>query len=172
MLSNDWYSSKEMLVEIEMTPAQFIQAITMTNHGDGTPCTIRRLFNNNGLQRLEDVPDDFNSIEKTRNDFQKQVQDKMTEFDIENSLKIIKESKLTIVQKKSLIETLQSLQRFASDSAPFVVDQFTRATDKIVSEAKAELEAVVTHTVMKTGIDTLLKQRDDRILEIENRDVQ
>jgi len=53
-LHDDRYYGGETLIEVEMSPNQFAEAITSMNIGDGMPCTIRYV----GRQRMAECPEE------------------------------------------------------------------------------------------------------------------
>lgn len=50
-ISNDWYYPYEKLIQIEMSPVQFAEAITNMNTS-GVPCTIK-MFNGKKLMNVQ-----------------------------------------------------------------------------------------------------------------------
>lgn len=42
-LHRSWYFAKDPIVEVDMSPAQFAEAITSLNNGSGIPVTIRKI---------------------------------------------------------------------------------------------------------------------------------
>lgn len=136
--SDHYYASTQPYIEIDMSQAQFAQAITSLNMGAGTPVTLRRL---NG-QYIEECP----------------FEDKRTQFDTEFSTDMnttvqkfdndIKEIESILEQKRSLtkadkekiLTAVHHVQRVLGSDMPFLFSQFNRQMEKTVTEAKAEVE--------------------------------
>ena len=82
-LNTDWFFGGDVIVEVEMSQAQFAEAITSMNMGSGVPVTIRYQENKGYIERpdfkgkktalktiIEANPTVFNhNIETTRNVF-------------------------------------------------------------------------------------------------------
>lgn len=78
------------------------------------------------------------------------------------------ESIRTAMEKKSLTKTdreevthaLDMLLQDIRSNTPFVHQQFERAVDGTIKEAKGEIEAFYTHAVMKAGWEMLAAKND------------
>lgn len=158
--SQDWYSvnGRTPIIRVDMSAAQFAELITTMNIGEGVPCTIRSMDG----KKMENPPEDDDSeIEKIRSGFKDQTDNlanKLEEFHSEVKTLFEAES----VSKKDREEILKQLSMFIQavhSDMPFVLDQFEEATERVVTTAKAEIDAFVTHSVMIAGVETIENNR-------------
>ena len=152
-LAHYWYHGEENLIEIRLSPNQFAELLTTLNVGDGVPCTIERV----GNQQMAECPavhqrqlyeDEFRQtmkdVAEKAHDLERQVVDMF--FDGE---RIGKKARLDVKGK------LGALVAYIDDKMPWVQKQFNEAMDKTVVEAKGEVEAFVNHKIHSLGIEAL-----------------
>lgn len=159
-LNHDWYHSRsEVLFEIELSAAQFAEAITSINSGS-TPCTIR--VNNDG--DVEDPPELETEVERVKNRFA---------GDLKDMIKVMKErraeiekltDKLGSKQKERLRIELDVMIQQLTANAPYVLEQFDKATEKVVVSAKTEIESFAMHVLHAAGLEALAEGRMPKML--------
>ena len=159
-LSTDWFHDEEGLIEVEMSQAQFAELITTPNAGVGTPCTIRSI----GKTNVPSIPDAVKiESEKVREGFVKKI--RVFQRSIEEKSQKVRDlvgaSKLTKTEKAAVVEVLDAAVREISSNMPFVLDMFQEAATRVVSSAKAEIDAFTTSHVMNLGIKALKAQSED-----------
>ena len=146
-----YFGMNKDFVEIEMSAAQFAEAITSLNMGSGTPCTIRYV----GGERVPNPPDYATEAEHVRNNF-KETLGKYTERAHEERKRIEKlTSKLSAKAQEEIRIALDVMEQQLASNVPFVVDQFQEATTRVTTAAKAEVEAFVTHAVRAAGLQAI-----------------
>ena len=150
-----FYGMSKDFIEVEMSAAQFADAITSLNIGSGTPCTIRYV----GGQRVPDPPDHATEAEHIRDNFEKSV-DKYTAKAHEYR-KVIDRltSKLPTKAKEQIRVALDVIEDQLASNVPFVVKQFQEATTRITTAAKAEVDAFVTGVVRAAGLQSIAEGR-------------
>jgi len=159
-LSYDTYhhmSRVPPVVEIEMSSAQFTDALTMMNMGEGIPCTIKDV---NGV-RMEPVPSEHRSEQHMiRKNFRskmaavrEEINPHRTELD-----EILAKKAVGKKDKERIAWLFEKLTRISSDSAAFTLDQFSEATQKLETEAKKEVEAYANSILVAAGIEHLKSQ--------------
>lgn len=154
-LSRDWYgtSGRLPIVEVCMSAAQFSQAITSMNMGEGVPCTIESV---EGIS-MEKVPADVVAENvKIRDDFEEMISGVVELLaEAHKEMDVIVESKSTISKSRAremvaiLAKALQEVQL----NAPFVVSSFQESAEKVVTSAKAEIEAFTALALRKAGME-------------------
>lgn len=175
-LSNDWYGPVNMkpIVEVEMSNAQFVEAITTMNVGFGVPVTIRYL---NGKQ-MEKPPfeserkkahSDFNRIVSSI-DSPARVRQRQEARDLLKSKKA-----LTREERDAIFGILCDDDNLTSNIS-FVHKSFDEACDKTVSHAKAEIDAMYTGVIHRLGGEALAREltqgaQQPRMLGIEGKEV-
>lgn len=164
-LNRDHIFEAEHILEVEMSPTQFADAITSLNVGGGTPVAIR-LITKQKDERLGFVDPPFQSkVKQFNQEFTDKIKDLSKEFDT-----VINLAEQTKAQKR-LIKELKMLKMFFENNIPFINKQFTKQMEHTVKEAKGEVEAFVTHTVQTYGLDAIKKQApqlpEAEVLELE-----
>jgi hypothetical protein len=146
-----YYGMNKDFIEIEMSAAQFADAITSLNIGSGTPCTIRYV----GGERVPDPPEYPTEAEHIRENFV----GSLDKFKIKMSVyrKEIEEaaSKLSTKARDRIRIALDVMEDQLTANIPFVVKQFQEATTKITTAAKAEVEAFVTGAIRAAGLQSI-----------------
>ena len=150
-----YYGMSKDFVEIEMSAAQFADAITSLNLGSGTPCTIRYVQG----ERIPDPPAHATEAEHIRDNFENTL-DKY-KAKAHTYRKRIEElaSKLSTKAKDEIRIALDVMEDQLGSNIPFVVKQFQEATTRITTAAKAEVDAFVTGVVRAAGLQSIAEGR-------------
>jgi hypothetical protein len=141
------------LIEVDLSAAQFAELLTTMNVGMGVPCTIGYVQG----QRIESPPDIPTEAQSVRDGFK----ESLGEF--AKGLKSKAKTVRTILEKKTLNKddravvggVIDSVIREMTDKAPFIVDMFREATERVMTAAKAEADAWLTTVVHRAGIKAL-----------------
>ncbi len=154
-LNNDFYYSSDAraYVEVEMSQAQFAEAITSMNQGSGVPVTIRRL---NGKE-VEEV-DFVNKRRQFELEFKEQMQELGNRLGalIEEAEDVLKNKKsIAKGDRETILKGIYSLTSNIKSSIPFISSQFNEQLDKTVHESKSEFEATVHNYIHRLGIEKL-----------------
>jgi len=163
-LSHDWYTSADRtpIIEVHLSAAQFAELLTTMNMGDGVPCTIRHM----GAERMEDPPDTDTEAEKVQTGFKEDMERfarKLDAFRAEMGALFQKKS----VGKGEREEVLKQIDLFIQEvrsNMPFALSSFEEATERVVTTAKAEVEAFTTHAVLTAGLDAIADGRFPKAL--------
>jgi hypothetical protein len=155
--NRDSYFAKEKVIEVEMSPVQFSEAITSFNIGSGTPVTIKSIC---GERYNYPPPTDIR--QKFEDEFKSDL--KRTN---ENSLEAIKKVRGILAQKTikksdltEVLSLLVDINNSLASNTEFVYHQFNAQIDKSISEAKGEIEAFIENKVRSTGLDSISKSFD------------
>lgn len=164
-LSSTYYYAKNRLVEVRMTPNQFSELLTNMN-GEGVPVTIEYV---NG-QQVEPAPEIDSAKTMTQSAFKK----RMTEF--ASDLKDRQSEADKLIDKKTLSKDDQiklkgilkySIQEIQSN-IPFFSEAFKQVMDKVVVEAKSEIDAAFTHQIMTLGLQAMQDQMQQQLLSTDD----
>jgi uncharacterized protein with von Willebrand factor type A (vWA) domain len=151
-LNRDAYYGRDTLIEVEMSPMQFADAITALNVGDGVPCTIRYLERT----AMEECPE-----ETMRQQFEQEFKDschKATEAAgtlVERAQELLGQKTLKVADRKELLEVLRKIQMDLESNLPFIGEQFNRAVDKVITDARSSVEAFFLQRTNELGIKCL-----------------
>lgn len=146
-LSEDWYHSREKLIEVEMSPSQFADLITIHNTS-GHPVTLS-YFNG------EEIPDcPFND---TRREIEEEFEQKCRGIakdagELVAKIKSIIGGPIKVADRKEITKALDMLMQEINSNLPFMQEQFNRAIDKTTSAAKQEVEAFFTTKLQSLGL--------------------
>lgn len=152
-LGRDWRHATEQLIEVEFSAAQFADLLTNMNVGEGVPCTIGWIKDEGRVP----PPEIQAEHEKVVDAFKGQVS---------GTAKVLRENLIqlgALLEKKSLSKAdkdkiywmvEKSLQDVESN-APFMLEQFGEATEKVVTAARAEVAASTIAIVQKLGFEKL-----------------
>lgn len=153
-LEQDWYnsSSRQPIIEIEMSQSQFAEMITSMNMGEGIPVTIRKVDG----KRMEACPHE-SKVQQHSNEFKqrmKEFSERLNKYGKELYSLIEKRipQKEQIIAKNIVDQIVQEVE----SNIPFYEKQFVRQMEKTQTEAKAEVEAFVTRKIHSAGLSSLL----------------
>jgi hypothetical protein len=165
-LGQDWYhgSLRKELIEVELSAAQFAGLLTTMNIGSGVPCTIRHVQG----ERRPDVPPDPGEMGRIRSTFRKDIEGENGERgghgglttrlrDLMSEAKSVlsKDGTVKVSERKALLHRLEMLEQEIRVNLPFMLKQFERATEKVATAAKAEVDAFITNAATRLGLERL-----------------
>lgn len=142
-------------IEVEMSAAQFADAITSLNMGSGTPCTVRYIAG----KRVPDLPEHETEAEHIRNNFEGTLDRyKAHARDARKRIEGLV-GKLSEKARTEIRIALDVMEQQLASNVPFVVKQFQEATTRITSAAKAEVEGFVSHAIRAAGLQSIAEGR-------------
>jgi hypothetical protein len=155
-LGSDWIHGTKSIVKIQLSHAQFVNFITSSGNGSGTPCTIEH--------KLTEAPMRCPAIEKieTKHDLhKKEIADSATR-QIKDALDRLRELEILAetgkLGKKAVGDKLHSL-RCTLENLPsnleFSVSQAQVALENAVSDAKVEVESYIATTAQRIGLENI-----------------
>lgn len=153
-LSHEFYTDKGVpLVRVKMSANQFAELITSLNYGAGTPCTVE-YFNGERVPQVE-------TIETKRTAHQRQFSEEMNERsgkfdkDVSDILELLEKKSIGKADKERIISSLRSVQSTLRSSIPFYLKTFEENMDKVVLEAKTEIENAIQAKITNAGMEKL-----------------
>jgi len=137
------YSERGVIAEVALTPAQLTHAILSTEEASGVPCTILFTESEGRIRPIgeEDEPLALDSIRymfKAKMDGLKQLA-KSSQKAADELLS--KGSRVTATDRKELHRSIQAISTELKSNINFILESFQIATEKMISEAKAEIDA-------------------------------
>ena len=150
-----YFGMNKDLVEIEMSAAQFADAITSLNMGSGTPCTIRYV----GGERIAEPPNHATEAEHIRDNFESTLDKYKAKAHTYRKKIEALTSKLSSKAREDIRIALDVIEDQLGANVPFVVKQFQEATTRITTAAKAEVDAFVTGVVRAAGLQSIAEGR-------------
>lgn len=148
-LARDWHFEREELITIELSEAQYATMISAPNRC-GVPCTLER-FNGEMIPGLPHR----NSTKLYSEEIGRKLADTVAELEKQRDQIKAEIVKLPKKVQESILAPIQKAIRELSDNAPFVMNSFAEHMEETIEKAKVEVNAYVTHTIMRAGIETL-----------------
>lgn len=155
-LTGDRYHNLKTILKLRLSPNQFSELITSMNIGTGTPCTLE--FYN------QQIVEEFKEHENRKEFMHRKFQERMREF----AFKIAENKKIAdgLIGKKNLSKSdqeqlkwhMQWIVQEVQSNIPFFAECFQEQMDKVVLEAKSEIEAAILNKVTKLGLEALHSQ--------------
>jgi len=174
------HARKDCYVDVEMSYSQFAEAITSLNQGGGTPVTVR--FANG--KEMEPCPYERKD-EQFRAEFESDLEELATlSKGAYKRVEALFSSKkpLTKAEKEEVLSILGHISMEINSNIPHVRDSFVKQMDKVVTEAKGNIEGffqnrmeslantAIADALGKGGTDALLGMVDNAV-QIEAEDV-
>lgn len=165
-LSNDWYYADKPIVRVKLSPVQFSELLT-TQNGCGVPVTIE-ILNGERVEQKEFVEDKRTATER-------QFRERMASF--VSGIKERSNTANAIIGKKTLSKNDQQELRGIFSSIvqelelnmPFFITVFGEEMEKVVTDAKAEINAAITHSIIEAGVKALGIDFNSGRVGIENK---
>jgi hypothetical protein len=139
------------IVEVDLSAAQFAELLTTANMGCGTPCTIRRREG----EQVPSPPDIDSQAENIRTEFEARAKEFAREIlaDSQAIKKMLKEkASLNKGDREQISRFLGRVAQELEQNMPFLVEMYQEATEKVVTSAKAEVEAFYVGAVRQAGL--------------------
>lgn len=148
LMGEQRYRGERQIVEVELSAAQFAEAITTMGLGDGVPCTIRRL---NG-RMLESPPRPPTATERAHEGFAARMKGfGKTLRTLTAKVDAATES-LTQKKRAEVRGAVAGVVMEVEQNIPFFLELFTEAAVKVTNVAKAEADAWLTTVVHRAGL--------------------
>lgn len=145
-LSRDWIFPRKAIVEVDLSPSQFADAITSLNSGS-TPVTITYIA---GQSDRIPMPPFQSKIGEFNAEFREHIDTLSKDFD--EVLKLAEETKA----QKRLIKEIEMLKQEFKSNLPFITTQFSEQLAKTVTEAKGEVESFIEAKLKHAGLEKLI----------------
>lgn len=166
---------RKRIIEVWISGNQLGQMLSSMNVGEGVPCTIRHTETNYDVPMIKD---ESTPIEESRKSLQDRINKIMEQTDrmIKTSQEVLDNPKpMSKKDMKVLHDRLTMIKQNIHENLPFVAKCFDEKMDKTVTDAKCEVEAFITSTIHKAGMDAIAGKfnvaipYDENIIEIEEK---
>jgi hypothetical protein len=155
------HSTGDVLIEVEMSEAQFGRLLTQPNIGDGVPCTIRYLPKEFDVERDEHYhiprpPLPPRTTDKFRTDMaQRTTRAMSTVRSLQREIgAAMHDGALRKGRGEELLRRVESIKTELQSNIPWVTERFEEDMEKTVDEAKADLAAYVDRIAARVGISS------------------
>lgn len=155
---------RKQIVEVDLSAAQFAELLTTMNQGSGVPCTIRW---REGVGEVEPPPDNEIEIDRVHESFKANMAERVEWLSErrEELAGILEKKAIGKQDRLKISRIIEGVIAEFRSSAPFAVDQFSEATEKIVTAAKAEVDSFVTQVIQVTGLEQLRAMKGGEVID-------
>lgn len=149
-LSRDWHFARDSVVCVDLSEAQWATFVSSFNIGGGVPCTIDSI----GKEEMPDFPM-RDAGQEFKGEASKKLKDSVKAID--DAIAAIEANTNGLSKKKveAMTAGLRSARRDLVSNLPFVADQFGEYMESRVEKAKVEVNAYMTSTIQRAGLETL-----------------
>ncbi len=150
---DSYYAPNRPDIEVEMSAAQYAELLTTMNVGFGVPCTVRSFDG----KRVSDPPDLAAEAVNVKGTFEKRMKQAAEALceQRDQMAKNLEEMKIPKKHWETLMAPINKACQEVALNAPFWLETFEEATEKIVTSAKAEVDAFTTSAIHRAGIKAL-----------------
>lgn len=149
-LNHDWVHPGRELVEIEMSLAQWGSLVSSMGLGSGVPVTIRRTEHEPFVPEIPHQPRTAENLREVR-----EVTDRMyarVKAATASLHEAIHEKK-GVRATKAALRALENAVAGVGSNAQFAVDSLVEASEQVVAQARADIEAHVLEVIRLTGAE-------------------
>lgn len=148
-LSRDWHHEREELIEIALSEAQYATMVAAPNRS-GVCCTLQH-FNGEmipGLPRRD-------STHIHKDEFREKLQKTVRELKVQREEIEKATSSLAKKLREAMLGPITSAIREIESNIPFLVQSFDEHMETNIEKAKVEVNAYVTNTIHRAGLEAL-----------------
>jgi Glu-tRNA(Gln) amidotransferase subunit E-like FAD-binding protein len=152
-LTQDWFHQDKTLFRVKMSPNQFAELMTNLNTSPGVPVTIEEVCG----ERIEQCTDMESKKTYTHNQFRQRMAELMVDINKrwKQAEKIIDKKTLTKDDQRELKLFYDKLTTEVKSNIPFFAKCFQEVMDKVVLDAKTEIDSALLRVVVDAGIKAL-----------------
>jgi hypothetical protein len=150
-LGTDWYFSRDEIVEVHLSAAQWATFVSSMNVGSGVPCTISHVMG----KQAPGIP-----LRQQRDVFKADIDAKLAQAAgrVDEAIaEIVGEigTSLSKAKREKVLASLHALSRTLGDSLPFYGQMFDEHMENMVERAKVEVNAYVETALSRAGMEAL-----------------
>lgn len=151
-LSHDWYHGRREIIEVAMSPDQFVTLITTMNCGDGVPCTIKHINH----ERMPPPPTE-DKRELFKREFKALAGEMVAKLRAASAkAEAMRDGKApTKAERAEVSGLIESAITDLTSNLPWLEECFREQMEKTVTEAKASVEAFVLDTITRAGLGAI-----------------
>jgi ElaB/YqjD/DUF883 family membrane-anchored ribosome-binding protein len=157
-LGSEWIHGRDAIVEVLLSPMQYAELLTTMNVGQGVPCTIRHVQG----EDIPELPRLTTERANVKDEFKHEMRDlgdRLDKFASEATEILTKRGDIKKTEREALHQRIKMLIQDVRSNMPFMLEQFDKATDRVTTAAKADIDAFVTTAVTMLGFDKLEELR-------------
>lgn len=151
--SHDWYFGRKELIRVTISGTQLGDMLSSMNVGDGVPCTIER-FNGESRPQIEE----FSTVQAEAQAQMSNQLDRLFEKSkvaLDKARSIIEKGAPKKADKEELLYLLTQLSHGIGSNIKFAGKCFDEKVEKMVTQAKGEVEAFISNKIQSAGLQAL-----------------
>ena len=148
------YYGKETILRVWMSANQFSECITGLNVGMGVPCTIRQI----GREEMPYPPTQVVPTERIQSYFELRMKEFGTAIreQLASVSEILnKDGAINKKDREALRKVFERALQEIEQNIPFFLNEYEESAIKIVTHAKTEFDAFVSHAAMRIGLEKI-----------------
>jgi len=154
----DHFYAEDPILEIALSPNQLSELLLSVNVGDGVPCTIIRRIVGGKFVGIEPAEKHCSTTETYVTEFKERMKDLSL-----NARKLVvdasamaEKASVSKTERRDMASRLSMMVQELESNMPFALEMYIEQVEKVVTQAKAELEAFRTHLqALPAGAPTL-----------------
>lgn len=152
-LTQDWFHQGKTLFRVKMSPNQFSELMTNLNTSPGVPVTIEEVCG----ERIEQCSDMESKKDYTHRMFRQRMANWIADINkrSKEAERIINKKTLSKEDQRELKLFYDSIIGEVKNNIPFFAKCFQEVMDKVVLDAKTEIDNALLHAVVSAGIKVL-----------------
>lgn len=155
-LNSSWFYARGLVLEAEMTEAQWARFVASPGMGTPVPVTFRAVRSGE-VKHLPFIKEQKTAREKASEEYKRKIDETVEKGEavLAKLAELLAKGKASKKEIEDVIVLLnRSITRFKSDTT-FSVDMFEEAMENLVEDAKIEIETHIMLTTQAIGAETL-----------------
>jgi len=151
--THDWYFAQKELIRVVISGTQLGDMLSSMNVGEGVPCTIER-FNGESRPKIEE----FSTVQSEAQAQMTAQLDRLFEKSkslLEKATGIVAKGAPKKADKEELLSLLTQLSHGIGGNIKFAGKCFDEKVEKMVTQAKGEVEAFISSKIHSAGLEAL-----------------
>lgn len=173
-LHDDRIYGGEEIVRVAMSAVQLGELLTNMNVSEGVPCTIERRMVDGHYISIKHAPSVVSNKKTFEDEFKEKAEkcSRILEDLIKMSRDLEAKPSTTKAERRELTNKIEKVQTEIRSNMPFMVEQFNECIEKVVGEAKGEIESYRAAVIERAGMASLLANETVKQLKESDASVQ
>jgi hypothetical protein len=156
-LHEDKIYAGDELIRVSLSSVQLGELLTNMNVSSGVPCTLERIFDGVEYKSVPNPPDITTTQETYIDEFKHDVKEAVS--NLKTLLKRVEELEnkpsVTKTERREISASLAGIVTAIESNMPFILTQFNEKVEKVIGEAKGEIEAFQSELIRRAGLGAL-----------------
>jgi hypothetical protein len=157
-LHEDRIYGRDELIRVSFSTVQLGELLTNMNVSGGVPCTLERIMDDKGKYKSIPPPPDTATKQETYvEEFKRDAAAVTTELKalLKRMEELETKASVTKTERREISAGLTKAIMEIESNMPFILTQFNEKVEKVVGEAKGEIEAFQSEMLRRSGLEAL-----------------